>query len=118
MTTSDALSTASAQVMQAATEFQWDGNGFEAGIVAASGGGFRAMLFHAGAFMRLNELGLLRRASQGARLPPGTSVTFGTNSSETRSRISSRPMLNRFLLSQGKRSTLWAYSLEGVLPCG
>ena len=65
MTTSDALPTASAQVVQAAAEFQWDGNGFEAGIsVAASGGGFRAMLFHAGAFTRLNELGLLPRTKR------------------------------------------------------
>jgi predicted acylesterase/phospholipase RssA len=65
VTTSDALPIASAQVTQAAAEFQWDGNGFEAGIgVAASGGGFRAMLFHAGAFMRLNELGLPPRTKR------------------------------------------------------
>jgi NTE family protein len=65
VTTSDALPTASAQVTQAAAEFQWDGNGFEAGIgIAVSGGGFRAMLFHAGAFMRLNELGLLPRTKR------------------------------------------------------
>ena len=31
-------------------EFGWDGNGLESGIaLAMSGGGFRAMLFHAGA---------------------------------------------------------------------
>jgi NTE family protein len=62
---SDALPTASAQVMQAAAEFQWNANGFEARIgLAASGGGFRAMLFHAGAFMWLNELGLLPRTKR------------------------------------------------------
>ena len=29
--------------------------------LALSGGGFRASLFHLGSFLRLNELGLLRR---------------------------------------------------------
>src|SRR5262249_60875896 len=54
-----------AQVAQAAAEFQWEGNKFEAGIgIALSGGGFRAMLFHAGALMRLNELGILSRAAR------------------------------------------------------
>jgi NTE family protein len=65
VTTSDALPSPSAEVIQAATEFQWDGHSFEAGIgLAASGGGFRAMLFHAGAFMRLNELGLLSQTKR------------------------------------------------------
>jgi NTE family protein len=54
-----------AQVAQAAAEFQWDGNKFESGIgISLSGGGFRAMLFHAGALMRLNELGILSRAKR------------------------------------------------------
>ena len=53
------------QVAQAAADFQWDGHGFEAGTgIALSGGGFRAMLFHAGALMRLNELGILSRAKR------------------------------------------------------
>jgi NTE family protein len=53
------------QVAQAAADFQWDGHGFEAGTgIALSGGGFRAMLFHAGALMRLNELGILSRAQR------------------------------------------------------
>lgn len=48
-----------------ATDFRWDGNGLEAGIgIAASGGGFRAMLFHVGAFIRLAELGLLQQAKR------------------------------------------------------
>jgi NTE family protein len=65
VTTSDALPSPSAEVIQAAAEFQWDGHSFEAGIgIAASGGGFRAMLFHAGAFMRLNELGLLSQTKR------------------------------------------------------
>ena len=61
----DAVSGSSAEIVQRASEFQWDGHGPEPGIaIAASGGGFRAMLFHAGAFQRLNELGLLSKAKQ------------------------------------------------------
>lgn len=42
--------------------FRWDGDGLEPELgLALSGGGFRAMLFHAGALLRLNELGLLSR---------------------------------------------------------
>lgn len=38
------------------------GQKLEDGIgLCLSGGGFRAMLFHLGAFIRLNELGLLRK---------------------------------------------------------
>src|SRR5215207_5885647 len=45
--------------------FSWDGHGLEPGLaIALSGGGFRAMLFHAGALLRLNELGLLSRAAR------------------------------------------------------
>ena len=69
MTTSDALPSPSAEVIQAATEFQWDGHSFEAGIgLAASGGGFRAMLFHAGAF---NQVRALRRRDLIDRLIAG-----------------------------------------------
>jgi NTE family protein len=65
MSTSEAVQSSGPQIVQAATDFQWDGHAFEAGIgIAASGGGFRAMLFHAGAFLRLNELGLLRQAKR------------------------------------------------------
>jgi NTE family protein len=47
---------------QAAGEFEWDGKKTEPGIgIALSGGGFRA---HAGALMRLNELGILARAKR------------------------------------------------------
>src|SRR5262245_14271784 len=62
-----------AQVAQAAAEFQWEGNKFEPGIgIALSGGGFRAMLFHAGALMRLNELGLLARAKRVSSVSGGS----------------------------------------------
>jgi NTE family protein len=61
----DSLPTSAGRVAAEASEFQWDGNGPEPGIgVAVSGGGFRAMLFHAGAFARLNELGLLSKAKR------------------------------------------------------
>jgi NTE family protein len=53
------------RVAEAVTGFQWSGGKLEPGIaIALSGGGFRAMLFHAGALMRLNELGLLSKASR------------------------------------------------------
>src|SRR5262249_4870506 len=62
-----------AQVAQAAAEFQWEGNKFEPGIgIALSGGGFRAMLFQAGALMRLNELGFLSRAKRISSVPGGS----------------------------------------------
>ncbi|MVT55287.1 patatin-like phospholipase family protein [Bradyrhizobium yuanmingense] len=50
------------QLANEAIEFEWSGSKLEPGIaMALSGGGFRAMLFHAGAFVRLNELGLLEK---------------------------------------------------------
>src|SRR3712207_1443974 len=50
------------RVAERVAEFGWDGGKLEPGIgLAMSGGGFRAMLFHAGALMRLNELGLLSK---------------------------------------------------------
>lgn len=63
------------QVLEA-SDFRWDGNGFEAGIgIAASGGGFRAMLFHVGAFMRLAELGLLQQAKRISSVSGGSITT-------------------------------------------
>jgi NTE family protein len=59
----EALPNSPAQVAQAAATFQWDEGKAEAGSgIALSGGGFRAMLFHAGALARMNELGLLSKA--------------------------------------------------------
>jgi NTE family protein len=53
------------QMVQQADAFDWDGHALEPGIaLAMSGGGFRAMLFHAGALMRLNELGLLSKVAR------------------------------------------------------
>jgi NTE family protein len=53
------------KVAQDAANFQWDEGKPEPGIgIALSGGGFRAMLFHAGALARMNELGLLSRAQR------------------------------------------------------
>lgn len=58
--TAEAIPGSAAEVAQAAHDFQWDGKKLEVGAaIAASGGGFRAMLFHVGALMRLNELGVL-----------------------------------------------------------
>lgn len=60
-----------------AAEFGWDNHPLEPGIgLSLSGGGFRAMLFHAGALLRLNELGLLSRVRRIASVSGG-SITAG-----------------------------------------
>jgi NTE family protein len=57
--------TSETQLAERVAEFSWDGGKLEPGIaLAMSGGGFRAMLFHAGALMRLNEFGLLSKAKR------------------------------------------------------
>jgi NTE family protein len=62
---SDASPTSGVHVAAEAAEFAWDGHKLEAGIgLALSGGGFRSMLFQAGALLRLNELGVLSRVSR------------------------------------------------------
>ena len=61
----DLLPMSPGRVVQQADDFKWDGNALEPGIaLALSGGGFRAMLFHTGALMRLNELGVLSRVAR------------------------------------------------------
>lgn len=73
----DAIPTSGAHIVQEAADFQWDGNKIEPGIgIALSGGGFRAMLFHAGALMRLNECGLLSSAKRISSVSGG-SITAG-----------------------------------------
>ena len=60
---------------QEAAAFQWDSNKIEPGIgIALSGGGYRAMLFHAGALARMNELGLLSRAQRIASVSGGSII--------------------------------------------
>jgi NTE family protein len=67
-------SSAAKVVLDAAT-FQWSGGKLEPGIgIALSGGGFRAMLFHAGALARMNELGLLSRAQRISSVSGGSIV--------------------------------------------
>src|SRR5215211_345577 len=73
----DAIPASGAHTVQEATDFQWDGNKLEPGIgIALSGGGFRAMLFHAGVLMRLNELGVLSAAKRISSVSGG-SITAG-----------------------------------------
>ena len=56
-----------------ANSFAWSSNPLQAGIaLTLSGGGFRAMLFHAGALLRLNELGLLSKVSRIASVSGGS----------------------------------------------
>src|SRR5208283_254806 len=48
-----------------ARDFDWRGGKLEPGVgLALSGGGVRAMLFHAGALQRLNELGVLSKVDR------------------------------------------------------
>src|SRR5450759_3779444 len=64
---SDPLASAASNshIIEEAAKFKWDGNSVEPGIgLALSGGGFRAMLFHAGALLRLNEFGILSRVDR------------------------------------------------------
>src|SRR5258708_31207690 len=61
------------KVAQDAANFQWGEGKPEPGIgIALSGGGFRAMLFHAGALARMNELGLLSRAQRVSSVSGGS----------------------------------------------
>jgi len=49
------------------------GRKLEAGIgLCLSGGGFRAMLFHLGAFVRMNEMGLLPRLARVSSVSGGS----------------------------------------------
>ena len=60
---------------QEAASFQWDSGKLEPGIgIALSGGGYRAMLFHAGALARMNELGLLSRTQRIASVSGGSII--------------------------------------------
>jgi NTE family protein len=61
----DAHPDSAVKVAQDAASFRWEEETPQPGIgIALSGGGFRAMLFHAGALARMNELGLLARAKR------------------------------------------------------
>ena len=52
-----------------------DSGKIEPGIgLALSGGGYRAMLFHAGALARMNELGLLSRTQRIASVSGGSII--------------------------------------------
>ena len=63
--TDEVSANSSVKVTQDAANFRWEDEKPQPGIgIAMSGGGFRAMLFHAGALARMNELGLLSRAQR------------------------------------------------------
>jgi NTE family protein len=73
----EALANSPVKVAQDAATFQWGEGQAQQGIgIALSGGGFRAMLFHAGALARMNELGLLSKAKRIASVSGG-SITSG-----------------------------------------
>ena len=117
-----------AQVAQVAQDFQWDGNKLEVGAAsAASGGGFRAMLCHVGAFMRLNELGILgvvkriSSVSPAVQSPAGISPKSGPISPNRRptafSHPSKTPTSCRCWPSPSKQDRRLVDALTGVLPC-
>jgi NTE family protein len=61
----DPIPGSTASLAEGSADFAWDGHALEKGIgLALSGGGFRAMLFHAGALLRLNEFGLLAKVQR------------------------------------------------------
>jgi NTE family protein len=61
----DPLPVSKTNLVEKSADFAWDRHSLETGIaLALSGGGFRAMLFHAGSLMRLNELGILARVAR------------------------------------------------------
>ena len=73
----EALANSAIKVAQQAADFQWGEGKARPGIgIALSGGGFRAMLFHAGALLRMNELGLLSGAKRISSVSGG-SITSG-----------------------------------------
>jgi NTE family protein len=74
----DALPNSPTQVAQAADNFKWGEGEHKAqpGIgIALSGGGFRAMLFHAGVLARMNELGLLAKAKRISSVSGGSIIS-------------------------------------------
>src|SRR5215475_3704278 len=74
--TDEALPNSPVKVAQEAAGFQWGEGQAQPGIgIALSGGGFRAMLFHAGALARMNELGLLAKASRISSVSGGSIIS-------------------------------------------
>src|ERR1700726_486199 len=74
--TDEVSANSSVKVTQDAANFRWDDEKPQPGIgIALSGGGFRAMLFHAGALARMNELGLLSKAQRVASVSGGSIIS-------------------------------------------
>ena len=95
--TDEALPNSPVKVAQEAASFQWgESKEAQAGIgIALSGGGFRAMLFHAGALARMNELGLLSKAKRIA----------GATADQDRVRLSKRLISVPWKLASGSERT-------------
>src|ERR1700755_3352983 len=72
----EASSHSAVKVAQDAATFQWEEGKAQPGIgIALSGGGFRAMLFHAGVLARMNELGLLAKAKRISSVSGGSIIS-------------------------------------------
>ena len=86
--------------------------GTESGIgLALSGGGFRAALFHCGAFCRLNELGYLQKLDRvssvsGGSIPAGSSDSNGRSSAK---RIGRSGSFSMYIDPQAATPLGWPY---------
>lgn len=91
--------------------------------LALSGGGFRAMLFHLGSFVRLNELGLLSRIDRIASVSGGSIAAGALACAWSELKFDEcgvsknlNEKVARPLLSLASRTIDWPYALLGLLP--
>ena len=107
-----------------AADFAWDGHKLEPGIgITLSGGGFRAMLFHAGALTRLNELALLTKANRISSVSGGSIAAGYLAAVWSRFKPNETGVFRDFseifvapLLAFSRQNLDIRYTLEGLLP--
>jgi Patatin-like phospholipase len=105
-------------------DFAWDGRKLEPGIgITLSGGGFRAMLFHAGALTRLNELALLSKANRISSVSGGSIAAGYVAAVWSRLQPDAAGVFREFskifvapLLAFSQQNLDIKYTLEGLLP--
>lgn len=89
--------------------------------IALSGGGYRAMLFHCGSLMRLNELGLLSAANRFSSVSGGsiTAAVLGLSwdalDVDSRGVVRNFEVVARQLFGFAGRTMDWPSVVEGVL---
>src|SRR5262245_39202856 len=105
-------------------DFAWDARKLEPGIgITLSGGGFRAMLFHAGALTRLNELALLSKANRISSVSGGSIAAGYLAAVWSRLQPDAAGVFRDFseifvtpLLAFSRQKLDIRYTLEGLLP--